>query len=148
MDHPAIDPENGARMDVRISKTGAQNADELIDVQVTSPFCVEAAGLVGKAASIAEGKKRTKIQTRCRHPGHPRDPRPKRPHAQGVPGQDRTRRSASPGCLAARSHEAHLMCPPDPQRAHHRQMQRHHLNPSPARPLLSAAPVPGCSPRP
>ena len=40
VDHPAIDPEHGARMDVRISKTGAQNADELIDVQVTSPFCV------------------------------------------------------------------------------------------------------------
>ena len=52
VDHPASDPENGARMDVRISKTGAQNADELIDVQVTSPFCVEAAGLVGKAATI------------------------------------------------------------------------------------------------
>ena len=33
---PAIDPENGARMDVRISKTGVQNADEFIDVQVTS----------------------------------------------------------------------------------------------------------------
>ena len=59
VDHPAIDPENGARMDVRISKPGVQNADELIDVQVTSPFCVEAAGLVGKAASIAESKKRT-----------------------------------------------------------------------------------------
>ena len=62
MDHPAIDPENGARMDVRISKTGVQNSDELIDVQVTSPFCVEAAGLVGKAASIAESKKRTKYR--------------------------------------------------------------------------------------
>ena len=39
--HPAIDPENGARLDVRISKPGVQNADELIDDQVTSPFCVE-----------------------------------------------------------------------------------------------------------
>ena len=76
VDHPAIDPENGARMDVRISKTGAQDADELIDVQVTSPFCVEAAGLVGKAASIAESKKRTKY---CGHPGHPRDSRPNCP---------------------------------------------------------------------
>ena len=37
------------------------------------------------------------------------------------------------------------MCPPDPQRAHHRQMQRHHLNLSPARLLLSAALVPGRS---
>ena len=62
VDHPAIDPENGARMDVRISKPGVQNADELIDVQVTSPFCVEAAGLVGKAPSIAESKKRTKYR--------------------------------------------------------------------------------------
>ena len=62
VDHPAIDPENGARMDVRISKTGSQNADELIDVQVTSPFCVEAAGLVCKAATIAESKKRTKYR--------------------------------------------------------------------------------------
>ena len=53
VDHLAIDPENGARMDVRISKPGVQNADELIDVQVTSPFCVEVAGLVGKAATIA-----------------------------------------------------------------------------------------------
>ena len=61
VDHPAIDPENGARM-VRISKSGVQNADELIDVQVTSPFCVEAAGQVGKAASIAESKKRTKYR--------------------------------------------------------------------------------------
>ena len=43
VDHPAIDPENGARMDVRISKLGVQNADELIDVEVTSLFCVEAA---------------------------------------------------------------------------------------------------------
>ena len=34
VDHPAIDPENGARMDMRISKTGVQDADELIDVQV------------------------------------------------------------------------------------------------------------------
>ena len=83
----------------------------------------------------------------CRHPGYPRDPRPDWPHPQGVPGQDRTRRSASPGHLVARSHEAHLMCPSDPQRAHHRQMQRHHLNPSPARPAVSAAPVPGCVPR-
>ena len=62
VDHPAIVPENGARMDVRISKPGVQNADELIDVQVTSPFCVEAAGLVGKAATIAESKKRTKYR--------------------------------------------------------------------------------------
>ena len=62
VDHPAIDPENGARMDVRVSKPGVQNSDELIDVQVTSPFCVEAAGLVGKAASIAESKKRTKYR--------------------------------------------------------------------------------------
>ena len=62
VDHPAIDPENGARMDVRISKPGVQNADELIDVQVTSPFCVEAAGLVGKVGSIAESKKRTKYR--------------------------------------------------------------------------------------
>ena len=58
----AIDPENGARMDVRVSKPGVQNSDELIDVQVTSPFCVEAAGSVGKAASIAESKKRTKYR--------------------------------------------------------------------------------------
>ena len=49
VDHHAIDPENGAKMDVRISKPGFQNADELIDVQVTTPFCVEAASLVGKA---------------------------------------------------------------------------------------------------
>ena len=62
VDHPAIDPENGARMDVRVSKPGVQNSDELIDVQVTSPLCVEAAGLVGKAATIAEGKKRTKYR--------------------------------------------------------------------------------------
>ena len=62
VDHPASDTENGARMDVRISKPGVQNADELIDVQVTSPFCVEAAGLVGKAATIAESKKRTKYR--------------------------------------------------------------------------------------
>ena len=62
VDHPDIDPENGARMDVRISKPSVQNADELIDVQVTSPFCVEAAGQVGKAASIAESKKRTKYR--------------------------------------------------------------------------------------
>ena len=62
MDHPTIDPENGARMDVRISKPGVQNADELIDVQVTSSFCVEAAGQVGKAASVAESKKRTKYR--------------------------------------------------------------------------------------
>ena len=55
-------PLNGARMDVRISKPGVQNAEELIDVQVTSPFCVEAAGLVGKAATIAESKKRTKYR--------------------------------------------------------------------------------------
>ena len=68
-----------------------------------------------------------KIQTRCRHPGYPRDPRPDWPHPQGVPGQDRPRGSASPGFLVARSHETHLMCPSDPQRAHHRQMQRHHL---------------------
>ena len=39
VDHPAIDPENGARMDVRISKRDVQNADELIDVQVTSVLC-------------------------------------------------------------------------------------------------------------
>ena len=62
VDHPAKDPENGARMDVRISKPGVQNADELIDVQVTSPFCAEAAGQVGKAASIAGSKKRTKYR--------------------------------------------------------------------------------------
>ena len=62
VDHPAIDPESGARMDVRISKPGVQNADELIDVQVTSPFCVEAAGLVGKAATITESKKHTKYR--------------------------------------------------------------------------------------
>ena len=62
VDHPAIDTENGARMDVRISKPGVQNAGELIDVQVTFPFCVEAAGLVGKAATIAESKKRTKYR--------------------------------------------------------------------------------------
>ena len=62
VDHHAIDPENGARMDVRISKPGVQNADELIDVQVTSPFFVEAAALVGKAATIAESKKRTKYR--------------------------------------------------------------------------------------
>ena len=62
VDFPAIDPENGARVDVRISKPGVQNSDELIDVQVTSTFCVEAAGLVGKAASIAESKKRTKYR--------------------------------------------------------------------------------------
>ena len=62
VDHPAIDPENGARMDVRNSKPGVQNADELIDVQVTSPFSVQAAGLVGKAATIAESKKRTKYR--------------------------------------------------------------------------------------
>ena len=62
VDQPAIDPENGARMDMRISKPGVQNADELIDVQVTFPFCVEAACLVGKAATIAESKKRTKYR--------------------------------------------------------------------------------------
>ena len=128
VDHPAIDPENGARMDVRISKPGVQNADKLIDVQVTSPFCVEAAGQVGKAAPSREQETNT-IQTR-----HPRDSRPYWSHSQSVPGQDRTRRSASPGLLAARSHEAHFMCPSDPQRAHHRQMQRHHLTPSPAWP--------------
>ena len=50
-------------------------------------------------------------------------------HTQSVLGQNRTRRSASPGHLVARSHEAHFMCPPDPQRAHHRQMQRIHLTP-------------------
>ena len=61
VDHPAIDPENGARMDVGVSKPGVQNSDELIDVRVT-PFCVEAAGLVGKAATIAESKKRTKCR--------------------------------------------------------------------------------------
>ena len=76
VDHPAIDPENGGRMDVRISKPGVQNADELIDVQVTTPFCVEAAGLVGKDATIEESKKRTKyrpavvtpaiLETHCR----------------------------------------------------------------------------------
>ena len=49
-------------MDVRISKPSVQNSDELIDVQVTSPFCVEAAGLVGTAATIAESKKRTKYR--------------------------------------------------------------------------------------
>ena len=40
VDRPAIDP-----VDVRFSKPGVQNSDELIDVQVTSPFCVDAAGL-------------------------------------------------------------------------------------------------------
>ena len=62
MDHPAIDPENGVRMDVSISKPGVQNADKLVDVQVTSPFCVEATNLMGKAATIAESKKRTKYR--------------------------------------------------------------------------------------
>ena len=38
VDHPAIDPKNDASMDVRVSKPGVQNSDELIDVQVTSPF--------------------------------------------------------------------------------------------------------------
>ena len=30
VDHPAIDPEYGARMDVRVSKAGVQNSGELI----------------------------------------------------------------------------------------------------------------------
>ena len=123
MDHPAIDPENGARMDVRISKPGIKNADELIDVQVTSPFCVEAAGLVGKAATIAESKKRTKYRPAVVTPAILETHGRMGPHSQSVPGHDRPRRSASPGHLVARSHEAHFMCPPDPQRAHHRQMQ-------------------------
>ena len=71
VDHPAFDPENGARMDVRISKPGVQNSDELIDVQVTSPFCVEAAGLVGKAPTIAESKKCTNYRPAVVTLGHP-----------------------------------------------------------------------------
>ena len=111
VDHPAIDPENGARMDVRISKPGVQNSDELIDVQVTSPFCVEAAGLVGKAATIAERKKRTKLQTGSRHPSHSRNSRTYGPDLQSVPGQDQqawdtwlqdrsTTRASSPNATA------------------------------------------------
>ena len=49
--HPAIDPENGARGDIRVSKQGVEDCDELIDVQVTSPFCADAAG---KAAAETE----------------------------------------------------------------------------------------------
>ena len=62
MGHPAIDPENGVRMDIRVSKHAVEDFDELIDVQVTSPFCGEAAGKVGKATSNAESKKRTKYR--------------------------------------------------------------------------------------
>ena len=67
---------------------------------------------------------------------------------QGVPGHDRPRGSASPGHLVTRSHEAHLMCFLDSQRAHHRQMQRHHLNLAclalrcPPHPFLARCPAP------
>ena len=87
-----------------------------------------AAGLVGKAATIADSKKRTKYRP-SRHPGHSRDTRTYGPHAQSVPGQDRPRRSAAPAHLVPGRHEAHFMCPPDPQRARRRQMQRIHLTP-------------------
>ena len=63
VDHPAIDPENGARMDVRISKPGVQNSDGPTDAQVTSPFCVEAAGLVGKPESKNRMKYRPAVFT-------------------------------------------------------------------------------------
>ena len=43
---------------------------------------------------------------------------------------DRPGGHASMGHLVTGRHEAHLMCPPDPQRAHHRQMQRLHLTPA------------------
>ena len=54
-------------------------------------------------------------------PGHSRDTQTYGPHSQSAPGQDRPRRSASPGHLVAGSHDAHLTCHPDPQCAHHRQ---------------------------
>ena len=68
-------------MDIRVSKQGVEDFDELIDVQVTSPFCADAAGKEGKAAANAETKKRTKhrpavvtpaiVETHGREPSSP-----------------------------------------------------------------------------
>ena len=91
---------------MRISKTGAQNADELIDVQVTSPFCVEAAGLVGKAASIAESKKRTKYRPAVVTPA----PCCKNPLCASHAFFISTTRASSPSAMAPS--ELHLPCPP------------------------------------
>ena len=134
VDHPAIDPENGARVDVRISKPGVQNADELIDVQVTSPFCVEAAGLVGKAATIAESKKRTKyrpaVVTLAILETHGRmGPTLKAFLAKIAPEGQQARATWLQEAMRRISCVFQIQ-----ERAHHRQMQRHHLTPLSARP--------------
>ena len=143
VDHPAIDPENGARMDVRISKPGVQNADELIDVQVGSSFCVEAAGLVGKAATIAESKKQTKYRPAVVTPAifetHSRMGLTLKAFLAMIAPDDQQARATWLQEAMRR-----ISCLPDPQRAHHRQMQRHHLTPcllSLARCALFLAPV-------
>ena len=128
-DHPAIDPpkrrENG--------RENLQNrCPERRRAHRRSSYLPVLRGgswSCGQSCLHRREQEANKIQTCGRHTGHPRDPRPNWPHPQGVPDQDRPRGSASPGHLVAKRHEAHFMCPPDPQRAHLRQMQRIHLPP-------------------
>ena len=143
VDHPAIDPENGARTDVRVSKPGVQNPDELIDVQVTSPFCVEAAGLVGKAASIAESKKRTKYRPAVVTPAILETDGRMGPTLEAFLSGIAPGRPASTGHLVTGCHEADLLRPADSQRAPLRQVPRLHLTPSPS--PLTGGP---CAPQP
>ena len=80
---------------MRVSKQGSEDFDELVDVQVTSPFYVEAAGRVGK--------------TGCCHPSHGRNSRTNECDMESLPRQNRPRRSASERYLVTRCHETDLM---------------------------------------
>ena len=95
---------------------------------------------MGKAATIAESKKRTKyrpaVVTRAILETHGHlGPTLKAFLAKIAPEDQQAR--------AIWLQETHLVCPSDPQRAHHCQMQRLHLTPCPPGPWGPRGPVPG-----
>ena len=131
-----------ARMDMRVSKQSVQDFHELIDVQVTSPFCAEAGGKEGKAAANAESKKRTKYWLLSpQPPSKPTDEWERHSEPSSPESPQRTSKREP------YDYKTDLMHPADPQRAYHRQVQRHHLTPAlPSPSLLRPVSLPALTP--